>query len=189
MRKACFFLLLSVFLTTGFGQQLVRNGDFEDSLNYWTLEVNNNQGSYSVKCDTVYQPDPDYEVRVYKSMRYSALLKQTVDLPSTNVQFSASAKLIATKGSSASYYAYAALTLQYRNAADSVLGNTMIVKKIGNYNPVSDSGRHVINVTSSAWEDYSFLLADELESLPGINPADVARVTIYLQAYGNGSSG
>ena len=188
MRNILLFLL-TIFLVTGLGQELLRNGDFEDSLNYWTPVVNNNQGTYSITRDTSYQSDSDYEVRVYKSMRYSAGLAQTVDLASSVVRFSGSAKLLATKGSTAGHYAYAAIILKYLNAGDTVLGRTMIVKKVGSYNPRNSPILYIIPVTSNDWEDYELILADEIARLSGVNPADVAKVSVCLECYGTGSTG
>jgi len=188
MKKA-FLLLVTVFLVSGFGQELVKNGGFEDGLSFWVQEANNSAGTYTITRDTAYQPDSDYEVKIYKNLRYFARIVQTVELPGTNVQFSASAKLLATTANASSYNAHASVTLQYQDRGGASLGKTIIVKRVGNYNPVSDSFQHVINVTSNGWEDYDFLLADELENLPGVDPEQVAKVTISLNGHGNGIGG
>jgi len=185
MRTIC-LILLSAFLTAGFGQQLVSNGGFEDGLDGWTQQ---NSGSFFITCDTSFQTDPDYEVRVYKSLAGYARVRQTVELPSTLVRFSVSAKLRAAKGTNAGYYAYAAVVLYYLNAADSVLGKTMIVQRVGSFNPVSDSFQHIIEVVNVDWQDHVFVLGDELASIPGVHNDSVAKVMISLESAGNGSSG
>ena len=183
-------LVLSAFSIAAFGQELVRNGGFEDGLAHWTEEVNNDQGSYEITRCTTYRPDPGYALRIHKYMRYFARLSQVVETPSPDrILFSAAAKLIATKGATSGYYAYAAVILEYQDAAGSALGRTWLMKKVGDYDPQSSPTEHYIFTSSDIWEDYTFLLSDELANLSGVNPAEVARVGIYLESYGTGSSG
>ena len=178
-----------VGFTAGTDQELVQNGDFESELDYWTEEVNNNQGSHSITRSTSYRPGPDYSVRVYKYMRYFARLYQVVDIPSTDVRFSGQARLIASKGTANGYYAYAALILDYRNSAGGSLGRTMILKKVGSYFPENTPTQHIVNVTSNEWEDYSFSIADELDNLTGVDPNEVAAISVILESYGTGATG
>ena len=183
-------LVLILFSVAAFGQELVLNGGFENGFEYWVEEVNNNQGSYQIARCTTYRPDPGYAVRVHKYMRYFARLKQVVQIPSPDgVLFSAATKLIATKGATSGYYAYAALVLEYQNAAGTALGRTWLMTKVGDYNPQNSPTEHYILTTSDIWQDHTFLLADELANLSGVNPAEVARVAVHLEAYGTGSTG
>ncbi len=188
MRKYVLFLL-PIFLCVGFSQELFQNGDFEDSLDFWTIEHDNNQGNWAVNCSTGHHPDPDYEAYVRKYDRYYARIRQTVDVPNTDLQFSASAKLEATHLSGTGYYAYSAVVLEYQNASGVALGKTVIINKTPNCNLQNTSTQHLIVVTSSNWEDYGFLLVDELTHLSGVNPADIAKVSGYLESYGTGRSG
>ena len=188
MRKYV-LLLLPMFLVIGFGQELLQNGDFEDSLDFWTVEQNNNQGSWAANCSTGHHPDPDMEAYVYKYDRYFARIKQTVDIPNTNLQFSASSRLYARHISGTGYYAYAAIILEYVNSHGGLLGRTMIIQKTPNCNLGNTSVLHLIVVSSTNWEDYDFIIADELANLPGVNPAEVAKITVNLESYGTGRSG
>ncbi len=112
----CILLLLPVFLVIGFGQELIQNGDFEDSLRYWAVEVDSNQGNWAVNCSSGYHPDPDSEVCVHKHNRWYARIKQTAAIPSTDVDFSASAKLNAWHLAGSQNWAYSAIVLEYQNA-------------------------------------------------------------------------
>jgi hypothetical protein len=188
MRKLILLMIPVLFVVTT-GQELLQNGDFEDSLDYWTVESNNNEGSWSVTVGPAHHPDPDNEVYVHKYDRYHARIRQTADMPSLNVRFSASAKLNAAHLSGTGYYAYATVTLEYRNSSGGNLGRTMIIQKTPNCNLTNGPTQHLIVVTSADWEDYEFLLADELTNLSGVNPAEVARVTVWLESYGTGRSG
>ncbi len=187
--KKHILLLITVLLAAGIGQELIQNGDFEDSLNFWTVEFDNNQGTWAVTCSTSHHPDPDNEVLVYKYDRYYARIHQTVDVPNHNLRFSASAKLNAAHLSGTGYYAYSAVMLEYQNSGGTALGKTMIINKTANCNLQSTPTRHLIVVTSSDWEDYGFLLVDELANLSGVNPADIAKVSVHLESYGTGRSG
>jgi len=70
-----------------------------------------------------------------------------------------------------------------------VLGKTMIVQRVGSFNPVSDSFQHIIEVVNVDWQDHVFVLGDELASIPGVHNDSVAKVMISLESAGNGSSG
>ncbi len=187
--KKYVLLLLPMFLVIGLGQELIQNGDFENALNFWTTETNHNQGSWEVSRSTTHHPDPDYEVYVYKYDRYHARIKQVVDMPTTNADFSASAKLYSRHISGTGYYAYATVILAYLDASGTEMGKTMIISKTANCNLQSTPTQHLIVVTSTDWEDYEFNIADELGNLSGVNPSDVAKVCVYLQSYSTGRSG
>lgn len=180
-------LLLFLLLSGAVGQELIGNGDFENGTDSWIQEQSSSGGTYSITCDTSYQPDSDYEVRIYKTMAAYARLRQTVELPGTNVRFLASVKAAVSTGTK-NRMAYAGVVLEYRNSSNTLLGKTMVIKKIGSGAPQSGPTQHVIDVTSDDWEDHGFILADELENLTGVNPDSIARVNLYVQAYGNGST-
>ena len=125
-------LLVPLVLGLATAQNLLKNGDFEDSLKFWTQEQNNAQGEYEISRNTNHQPDADYEVYVYKYLQFYARIKQTVDIPScTDVRFHASARLLASTGGTTGYYAYATVSLDYLNSSGTALGRTMIVKVAG----------------------------------------------------------
>ncbi len=182
-------LLLPMLLAVGVGQELIQNGDFENSLTHWTVEHNNNQGTWQAITGPGYHPDPDYEAYVYKYDRYYTRITQTVDIPSTMVKFSGSARLYAEHLSGSGYYAYATLTVQYLNSSGTELGKTMFACKTANCTMGSTATRHVVAVTSPDWEDYEFVVAGELMHLPGVNPGNVARIAVCLESYGTGCTG
>lgn len=186
MKNVC-LLLLSSLLAVGLGQELVKNGGFEDSLRFWTKDVNNT-GTSTITLDPTYHPDPDTEVQLYQYMANYTALEQTIVLPGPLVRFSASAKLEATTAGGAGYYAYGAIVLKYLDSADAVLGNTIIYRSVA-YTPQNTSTQHVIQAPSANWENYNFLLWDELTYLPGIDPFKVAKVKVRLEAVGNGKTG
>ena len=175
--------LLDITMNTD--NELVRNGDFESGLDYWTEEVNNDQGSHSITRSRSYRRDPHHAVRIYKLQRYFARLSQVVDIQNTDVWFSGSARLLASSSSSG-IYAYGALILEYRDADGDALGRTMLVRKAGNYDPQTTPTQHVILVTGDNWVDYGFLIADELTNLTGVNPVEVAAINVILESYGTG---
>lgn len=187
MRK--YLLILFALTLLAPGQELIRNGDFEDGLEAWLEQFDNPQGTYEIAVDTIYHPDPDNEVRIYKYMRYFARLSQAVDIPGTDLLFSGSAQLRASKGSTSGYYAYAALILEYLDSDEQPLGRTMILNKVGTYDPQNTPTQSVHLVTSSDWEQYELALSDELARLTGISPADVTGINVILESYGTGASG
>ena len=182
-------LVMSVFLVSAFGQEFIQNGDFEDSLAFWDVTYNSPQGTWGAVVNPAYDPDPDYELCVYKNYRYSTTVSQTVDVPSAHLRFAGSAKLHAVVGTKINYYAYATINLEYRDSTDVLLGRTMIVKKTPYCTLESSSTQHLIVVTSGDWEDYEFHIDRELENLPDVDAADVRKITVVLEAYGTGATG
>jgi len=180
-----FVLLVCFFLVIGLGEELVQNGDFENSLSHWEVDYNNNMGSWQARVDTSYHPDSDHEVYVYKYDRHYAKIRQTVDLPSTDapILFSTSAKLYSRKISGSNYYAYATLTLLYLNSAGSSMGKTMIVHKTPLCNLQNTPEQHIIEAVSTGWEYYTFNIWDELANLPGVNAPEVAKIRIELEGH------
>jgi hypothetical protein len=182
-------LLMLLALTPVQGQELVRNGDFEDSLRNWTVEYDTTAGFWQVLRSPDFDQDPDNEVLVYKGLMYHCRLSQTVNVPTTQLRFAGSSLFYTNVGANEGYYAYATIILQYEDASGTVLGRTMIVKKTPYCDLQNSSTQHLIEVTDETWHDYEFLVSTELDNLPGINPAQVRRITIVLEGYGNGTPG
>lgn len=183
---ALILLALLLFAGEGFGQELILNGAFEDSLRYWSVGYENAQGQWSVACSTHFHPDSDSEVRVYKLNGYYVTAYQTVVIPTTNLRFSALAKLEAGIVVDESAFAYATVMLEYLDARDTVLGRTMIVKKSTLCTLANSATQHLINVTSNDWEQYQFLVSTELGNLPGIDPSQIDKIRVGLKSFGNG---
>ena len=185
-----YLLVLFAVAVLASGQELVLNGDFENGLNSWTIEFNNGEGAYEVSVCSSYHPDQKNAVRVYKYMRSFANLSQDVEIPDLGVEFSASAKLLATKGETSGHYSFAALRVVYISPRGGTLGQTMIMKHVGDHPPENTAWQHVYRVTSDDWESYRFVLEDELRNnLTGINRANVAGIKLILESYGTGTSG
>ena len=180
---------MSAFLVPAFGQELIRNGDFEDSLAFWNVTYNNVQGTWGAATSAAYDSDPDNEVCVYKAYRYSTRACQTIDVSSTRLRFAGSARLQALVGTTSGYHAYAAVSLEYLDSADTVLGRTMVIKKTPNCTLQNTATQRLIPVAGSEWVDYELDVEREIESLPGVNPNDIAGISVVLETYGNGSTG
>ncbi len=171
------FLLLSLLVSFE-GAQYVVNGDFEQELSVGWKEVLNGAGA-SITRSTTYDPDPDWEVQVYKSTGGGyTLLSQNVYIPTTDVVFAANTKIYAHATSTA--WAGAALILKYLDSNGSLLGETRICAKTG-YCPWTNSPiMHLIEVPDSLWHNYTFNIQTELANLTGVNPADVRQIEIAL---------
>ncbi|MBN2537571.1 hypothetical protein JXB37_04785 [candidate division WOR-3 bacterium] len=170
-------------------QELIRNGRFEDSLDYWTVEYNNAQGSWEVSAGPDYHPDPDNELYVMKSYQYYARARQAASVSSTELLFAGSARLAAMTGGTSGYYAYATLALEYQDAGGVLLGRTMFIHKAGSCTLATTPTQHVVEVDSGVWNDFELLVDAELDGLPGINRNDIARVAVVLESYGTGRTG
>lgn len=188
MRKAIVWLALAA--AAGSGAELVQNGTFEDGTTGWVLAVDSTEGSWSAGAAPDHdERDPDCEALVWKLLRYSTSLSQTVSLPSLATRFADDARLVAYIAQDTTYYAYAAVTLEYQDAAGTALGRTMVLRQTDRSPLVSTPTRHLIFAPDEEWHRFGFVIADELANLPGVNPADVAKVAIRLNAYGTGIGG
>ncbi len=158
--------------------ELVVNGDFEQVLSVgWTQSTSGT--GYYVSRDVGYDPDPDYEAYVRKSTGSGFVrLSQEVIVPNLDVAFAARAKLHAYATSSA--WSAAALVVSYRDEEGSILGETAICAT-SHYCPwTSTPTFHMIQAPDNLWQDFGFILADELSNLPGVNPGLIKRVDIAL---------
>jgi hypothetical protein len=56
--------------------------------------------------------------------------------------------------------------------------------------PLANSATlHLIEPAGEDWHSYEFIVADELANLSGVNPAQVARLAVRLEACGTGVPG
>ena len=179
MRKYCVIVLM---IGICFGSNYVVNGDFEQAFSVgWTEYSPDNYGYFTRA--TTYDPDPDYEAYGYR-YGYSGLglgydkLHQTVDIPITNLEFSANVKLDAWDNGNS--WCGAALALYYRNEYNAILGVTRICRISGGCPWYNTSTQHNIYVSDTNWHNHSFDIETELQNLSGVDPIDVARVTIAL---------
>jgi hypothetical protein len=188
MQKAIVGLALVAAL--GSSAELLQNGTFENGTAGWTLAVDSTEGSWSADARPDYdERDQDCEALVWKLLRYSTSLSQTVNLPSLATRFAGDARLIAYIAQDTTYYAYAAVTLEYQNAAGTALGRTMVLRQTDRSPLTNTPTRHLIFAPDEEWRGLGFIIADELANLPGVTPADVAGVVVRLNAYGTGIGG
>ncbi len=183
------YLVLLYTVTVANAAVFLTNGDFEQTLdNGWTDYI-----SYPTSIDTIdratgFHPDLDYEARVKKYDYAYARLSQTVDIWTTDLEFSVDAKLYAYEyNSAASYWATAAIVLAYRDVNGSLLGQTRICHNTPHCPYTNSSTFHIIPAPDpNNWYTYAFNINDELDSLPGVNPADVAKIEVALYDTTNG---
>ena len=188
-------LLVSAFLLMfagpGVADEFLVNGDFEQPLDVgWTDTVLNEAGTFAFeRADTFGQPTPGYAAKAYKYLARYASLRQTVDVPNVDLTVSFDGRFKIAGGSS-TCWPVASLWIRYADASGAELGNTRICLSSVYSTWTSSDTVHLIEVgdTTGAWHNYSINLKEELNAnLPGIKPSDVARVTVDLFAYDNGT--
>jgi len=192
MKKSLPALLLALLLAGAAGADgLLLNGDFEQPLDVgWTDTVQNSAGTFSfTRADTFGQPTPGYAAKVYKYLARYASLRQTVDVPSANLTLTFDARLKIGGGSS-TCWPVASVWVRYLDANSTELGNTRFCRSSVYSTWVNSDTVHLIEIadTTGGWNNYSLNLAEEIAAnLPGVSAADVARITIDLFAYDNGT--
>ncbi|MBS4016445.1 MAG: hypothetical protein KGZ86_08445 [Candidatus Latescibacteria bacterium] len=177
MNKYILILLLMVSISVA--GRLVVNGDFEQELTIGWYQAGVTSSADTIDRQTYFDPDPDYEARVRKYNAGYAKLFQTLDIPTTDLEFSVNANLYATATSP--YWAAAAVILRYLNDNNDLLGETRIAHK-SQYCPWTNTSTiHIIQVAApNNWYNYSFNINNELLNLPGVNPALVKKIQIAL---------
>jgi hypothetical protein len=174
---------------------LLTNGDFEENLNIssptagWKYRVVTPTYADSLGRDSKYNADPDYEVYVKKHHATLAKLYQTVNIPTTDLEFAASALMCAYEYPSTStyYWSAAAIALRYLDGNNDLLGETRITNKSEHCPWVNSNTLHLINVTDTVdWYDYIFNINDELDNLPGINRTNIKKIQVAIIDTTNG---
>lgn len=176
MQKS-FILILAIGLC--FASNYIVNGDFEQTQAVGWIQ--STYGSATITGATAYDPDPDYEIYLYKYSGTTghAILDQTTDIPTTHVDFKVTAKLYAWDNHSGAW-AGAGVVVRYLDASNAVLGDTRICMR-SNGCPWADSPTcHVIPVYDSLWHIYSFNVHNELANLSGVDANDVAKIKVTL---------
>ncbi len=176
--KALITILL--FVTVVSAQNLITNGDFEQALSVGWVQETLGYNTYIDRA-THYDPDPDYELRVEKlTGSGSARVKQIVDIPSIdNITFSVKAKVYAYDNNADTLtFAAAAVIIGYRNSSGVLLGETRICQFTAPCPWQNTPTCHLIIVNDSLWYTHQFSLANELQNLPGVNPANVRKIEV-----------
>lgn len=180
-------ILAVLILTAGTSvqaQELLTNGDFEQDLaTGWTLDTL--LGLYpwldTVDRATDFDPDADYEVRLTKYDYCYFRLYQTVPVTSLYLNFSVQAKMDAIETApTLIYWAISSVALTYLDAGDNPLGETRIIYRSPHCPYVNTDYFHMIDAADTNWHDYSFIVNDELANLPGVNPAQIAKIRCAL---------
>ena len=188
-------LLVSAFLLMLAGpvtaSEYIVNGDFEQTLDVgWTDTTLNSAGSYAFeRADTFGQPTPGYAAKAYKMLAKFASLRQTVDVPSVDLTLSFDGRLKMGGGSS-TCWPVASFWVRYADASGVELGNTRFCRSSVYSTWASSDTVHLIEITDTtgAWNNYSLNLREEIvANLPGVNPDNVAKVTVDLFAFDNGT--
>lgn len=183
--------ILFVIVSMSSAGALLTNGDFEDSLHIgWSLYINYPLAGYdTLDRGTSFYPDPDYEVKFRKFDNYYARLYQTVEIPSTDLEFSADAEIRALEYDSigGTSWAVAAIRLTYLDEVDNILGETRICHMSPHCPWVNSSTVHLIEVTyPDSFYTHTLYINDELANLPGVNPLEIVKIKVELYDTTNG---
>jgi hypothetical protein len=169
---------------------LLVNGDFEQPFDVgWdTLAVNLAGGDTFTRADTLGQPSPGYAVAVRKYLASNASMHQTVDIAGVNLTLTLDGCLEMGGGSSTCWPA-ASFVVRYLDSTGISLGNTKMYLHDQYCDWTSSDTQSLIDITMpGVWTQYGLNIASELSThLPGIDPANVKKLTIDLYAYDNGT--
>ena len=187
--KRASYALFFVCLLVGTGTaDLLPNGDFEQPLDVgWTDTAVYTLGTYSIDRQDTLGQQTGYAARVYKYAPGYASLSQTLTMPGPGVALTFDARLRIGGGSS-TCWPVASLWVRYLDADGIELGNTRFYLHNQYATWTSSESVNLIEVKDNGvWQSYSLDIARELaDSLPGINPAGVAKLTVDLFAFDNG---
>lgn len=180
-------LLGLVVLSAGFGTELVRNGDFELAPDSgWQVEVWGefpDTGNCRLRWQHSFNTDRDFEVMLHKMLHQGMRLVQEVEIPTTELEFSVSARLT-SKTERDSLYAAAAVCVEYLDRRDTVLGETRIYSATRGCDWTSGPFLHLVRAPDSLhWYDYRFNVEDELALLTGVNPDSVRSIRVGLLSF------
>jgi hypothetical protein len=180
MYKYLILLLIIGFCSAG---HLLTNGDFEQPLNVgWSSAIGTTLPQDTIDRQIYFQPDLDYEARVKKYDATHVILCQTVNIPTTDLEFSVSANFFAQEyNSTTTYWAAAAVCLRYLDNNDVLLGETRIAYKTPHCPWTQSNTLHIISeMFSNTWNTYSFNVNSELANLTGVNPADIRKIQVAI---------
>jgi hypothetical protein len=180
MVRKNFIIVMLLMIGLVSASTLLTNGDFEQDFSVgWQ---NSAPGYYdSLVRGSTYQPDPDMEAYVFHAYGGYFKLFQTVDIPSTDLQFSIDASMSAYDNNADTLcWAAASVIVSYLNASNAVLGQTRICRYTTPCPWTSTSTLHLIPAADESWHTYSFSVVSELGNLPGVNPLLIKKVEVAL---------
>ncbi|MEO0122539.1 MAG: hypothetical protein ABIL69_00850 [candidate division WOR-3 bacterium] len=180
-------IIISVFvLNFVFAGNFIFNGNFEDSLNYWNCYA---QGeTYTIHTDKMYEiEDPDSEVYVGRLDRFITAISQTCYIPNFNLNLSFKAKVVARcADTSHPAPAVASIIISYLDIDENILGETRLLNYCDTLYWTPSPKLHLIELSDTNWIADTINIAEELQNLPGVNPAEIykLRITLLGQSYG-----
>jgi hypothetical protein len=180
-RSIMYKYLILLLIIIGFcsAGHLLTNGNFEQQLNVGWSQTIGTQGTADT-IDRLLDIFNNNIVRVKKYDATHAILYQTVDVPTTDLEFSVLANLYAYEyNSTATYWAAAAVCLRYLDNNNVLLGESRITSKTLHCPWISSNTLHIINQWLP-WSTYSFNINTELANLPGVNPSDIKKIQVAL---------
>lgn len=183
MRLKVLPLIFLIPLSLGFSQELLLNGNFEQEPSVGWVQTDSGYGTHQVVWDTIYQPDPDYEVFVYQYDNPGwTRLSQRVEVPGIALQLSFWAKF-ANSGGTSTCWPAACFQIRYYDADTNLLGETRYYySQYANWVPSPTLSLY--QITNPDWTRYELNIADELTAnLPGVNPSDIVFVEVALWSY------
>ncbi|MEO0190409.1 MAG: hypothetical protein ABIL18_05455, partial [candidate division WOR-3 bacterium] len=117
-----FIFIIFNFLNAG---EFIRNGSFEDSLNFWSPYAHGE--TYTLNVDENYDSDPDSEVYVGRLDRLITTIYQVCYVPTLELDFSFKARFFAKSYDTLHPHpAIASIILSYLDTDENVLGETRI---------------------------------------------------------------
>lgn len=180
-RWICLTVLAVAIAPGAAADELLVNGDFEEEL---TVGWQQTLDGGTITRATNFDPDDDYEVRVYKGTGSGgAQLLQEVAIPGTDATFQVALRPLASATSTA--WAASGIRVDYLGQSGNLLGETLL-GVITPYCPWENTPTfHLIEVDPGLWQERSFRIDEELANLPGIDPAAVRslRVTALVHVY------
>jgi hypothetical protein len=187
MRSAIILIAALVGLASA---NLLVNGDFEQafSVGWDTIAENAAGGDTFTWSDTLGQPTPGKAVAVRKYLAKFASMSQTVDVPGVNLTLTFDGRLEIGGGSS-TCWPVASFVVRYLDSATTSLGNTTIYLHDQYCTWAGSDTQSLIDITTpGVWAPYNLDIASELSAhLPGIDPANVKKLSVDLYAYDNGT--
>jgi len=172
-------LLITIILALSNAGVLLTNGDFERELTMGWQQTHSS-ANYLIDRNTIYDPDPNYEVQVYQGTGAGyTMLYQTVEIPTTDLEFSVNAKLYAYDNH-VSAWTGAAVVISYLDGSGALLGDTRICAR-STQCPWTDTPTcHIIEAIDSLWHNYHFGINSELVNLPGVEPSNIKKIRVAL---------
>lgn len=187
------WLILLVIVVSGSGAELLQNGDFElapVAENGWVFEswgAFPDTGNCRLRWAHSFIPDRDFETSLLKTLEGSTRITQAVAVPTLDLGFSVECSLAAWTTSDP-LYAAACITVEFLDRADSVLGETRLVRATSGCDWQSGPALHIVRLPDTAWCRRTLSIAAELAALPAVSPTSVKSLRVGVLAYVHGNS-